>query len=465
MQKILLIIKREYLTRVKKKSFLVMTILGPILLAALFIVPVYLATRTDEEKVVDVVDETGWFIQKFENNENYKFVPLYTNLETAKETMKTSKDHALLYIPLTQVTVPSSAILYSDHQPSVNLKSYITGVMTKEIENQKLAAEIKKEIQRRNPDYKTNESEETLISETILKNIKSKINLTTIKIEEGGKEAKSFTELSMAVGMFSSMLIYFFIFLFGAQVMRGVIEEKTSRIIEVIVSSVKPFELMMGKILGIALVGLTQFLLWVLFTAAIVTVVQSAFPEKFKQNNTEQSFAPGSRVMPATQGENKEQVAAGDHSSNELLEAINSINYGAMIGAFIFFFLGGYLLYAALFAAIGSAVDSEADTQQFMLPVTIPLIFSIVMAQYVINNPDGPLSFWLSIIPLTSPVIMMIRIPFGVPVMDLALSVGLLIAGFIGTTWLAARIYRTGILMYGKKVSYRELAKWLFYKS
>jgi len=465
MQKIFLIIKREYLTRVKKRSFLVMTILGPLLMAALFIVPVYLATRTDEEKVVDVVDETGWFIHKFENNDNYKFVPLYTDLETAKETLKSSKDHALLYIPLTQVTVPSSAILYSDGQPSINLKSYITGVMTREIENQKLAAEIKKEIQRRNPGYKSNESEETLISETILKNIKSTITLTTIKIEEGGKEAKSYTELSMAVGLFGSIMIYFFIFMFGAQVMRGVIEEKTSRIIEVIVSSVKPFQLMMGKILGIALVGLTQFLLWVLFTAAIVTVVQSAFPEKFKQNNTEQGFAPGSQMMPATQTEKKDQATAAENPSNEIFEAIHSINYGAMIGAFIFFFIGGYLLYAALFAAIGSAVDSEADTQQFMLPVTIPLIFSIVMAQYVINNPDGPLSFWLSIIPLTSPVIMMIRIPFGVPIGDLALSAGLLIAGFLGTTWLAARIYRTGILMYGKKVSYRELAKWLFYRS
>jgi ABC-2 type transport system permease protein len=464
MQKIFLIIKREYMTRVKKRSFLVMTILGPILMAALFIVPIYLATRTDEEKVVDVVDETGWFINKFENNDNYKFVPLYTNLETAKQTLKNTKDHALLYIPLTKFTVPSSAIIYSDYQPSVHLKDYITGVMTKEIENQKLAAEIKKEIERRNPGYKSSESEETLISETILKNIKSTINLTTIKFEEGGKEAKSFTELSMAVGLIGSIMIYFFIFMFGAQVMRGVIEEKTSRIIEVIVSSVKPFQLMMGKILGIALVGLTQFLLWVIFTAAIVTVVQSAFPEKLKQNSAQQSFTPGSQMMSASKTVPKDQTAA-DNSSGEIFEAINSINYLQMIGAFIFFFITGYLLYAALFAAIGSAVDSEADTQQFMLPVTIPLIFSIVMAQYVINNPDGPLSFWLSMIPLTSPVIMMIRIPFGVPIGELAMSAGLLIAGFLFATWIAARIYRTGILMYGKKVSYREIAKWLFYKS
>jgi len=465
MQKIFLIIKREYLTRVKKRSFIVMTILGPLLMAGLFIVPVYMASRTDEEKVVDVVDETGWFIHKFENNDNYKFVPLYTDVETAKETLKAGKDHALLYIPKTEVSVPSSAIIYSDGQPSMNLKGYISGVMSKEIENQKLAAEIKKEIERRSPTYKSNEQEETLISETILKNIQSSVNLTTIKIEESGKEEKSYTEVSMAVGMFGSIMIYFFIFLFGSQVMRGVIEEKTSRIIEVIVSSVKPFQLMMGKILGIALVGLTQFLLWVIFTAAIVTVVQSAFPEKFKTNPTEQAFAPKSQLIAPKAVDQQQTSPKDDSAPNEIFDAINSINYGVMIGAFIFFFLGGYLLYASLFAAIGSAVDSEADTQQFMLPITIPLIFSIVMAQNIINNPDGHLAFWLSIIPLTSPIIMMIRIPFGVPFAELALSVGLLIAGFLGTTWMAARIYRTGILMYGKKVNYRELGKWLFYKS
>jgi ABC-2 type transport system permease protein len=465
MQKIFLIIKREYLTRVKKKSFIVMTILGPLLMAGLFIVPVYMASRTDEEKVVDVVDETGWFIHKFENNDNYKFVPLYTDLETAKETLKAAKDHALLYIPRTEVSVPSSAIIYSDGQPSMNLKGYISGVMSKEIENQKLAAEIKKEIERRSPTYKSKEQEETLISETILKNIKSSVNLTTIKIEEGGKEEKSYTEVSMAVGMFGSIMIYFFIFLFGAQVMRGVIEEKTSRIIEVVVSSVKPFQLMMGKILGIALVGLTQFLLWVIFTAGIVTIVQSAFPEKFKTNPTEQAFVPKSRMIAPQASEQLQKSEKDNSAPNEIFDAVNSINYGVMIGAFIFFFLGGYLLYASLFAAIGSAVDSEADTQQFMLPITIPLIFSIVMAQNIINNPDGHLAFWLSIIPFTSPIIMMIRIPFGVPFAELALSVGLLIAGFLGTTWMAARIYRTGILMYGKKINYRELAKWLFYKS
>ncbi|MFZ4707386.1 MAG: ABC transporter permease, partial [Bacteroidales bacterium] len=378
---------------------------------------------------------------------------------------KAGRDHALLYIPRTEVSVPSSAIIYSDGQPSMNLKGYISGVMSKEIENQKLSAEIKKEIERRSPGYKSNNDEETLISETILKNIKSDVNLTTIKIEEGGKEEKSYTEVSMAVGMFGSIMIYFFIFMFGAQVMRGVIEEKTSRIIEVIVSSVKPFQLMMGKILGIALVGLTQFLLWVVFTAAIVTIVQSAFPEKFKTNPTEQAFTPKSQMIAPQNTDQNQAAPKEENGPNEMFEAINSINYGVMIGAFIFFFIGGYLLYASLFAAIGSAVDSEADTQQFMLPITIPLIFSIVMAQYVINNPGGPLSFWLSIIPLTSPIIMMIRIPFGVPFGEIALSCGLLIAGFLGTTWMAARIYRTGILMYGKKVNYRELAKWLFYKS
>ncbi|MEA3478463.1 MAG: ABC transporter permease, partial [Bacteroidota bacterium] len=252
------------------------------------------------------------------------------------------------------------------------------------------------------------------------------------------------------------------IFIFGAQVMRGVIEEKTSRIVEVIVSSVKPFQLMMGKIFGIALVGLTQFLLWVVLTFAIVSVFQFAMSEKISAESVQQMIPTENQLVP--QAELVEQQKEQDQIKM-VFEAINSINFEVMIFSFLFFFLGGYLLYAALFAAIGSAVDSESDTQQFMMPVTIPLILSIIMAQFVIQNPDGPVAFWFSIIPLTSPVIMMVRIPFGVPMLDIYLSVGLLIASFIGTTWIAAKIYRTGILMYGKKVNYKELWKWITYRS
>ena len=265
----------------------------------------------------------------------------------------------------------------------------------------------------------------------------------------------------MAIGIFSGILIYFFIFLFGSQVMRGVIEEKTSRIIEVIVSSVKPFQLMMGKIIGIALVGLTQLLLWVVLTFSIVSIFQVSFSGNLPSNKTEIL----STNNPLQQIDAEKNINLDNGKINEVFEAIFSIDYATIILSFIFFFLFGYLIYAALFAAIGSAVDSESDTQQFMLPITIPLIFSIVMAQVIIQNPDGPLAFWLSIIPLTSPIIMMIRIPFGVPAFDLILSMTLLVLGFIGTTWMAGKIYRTGILMYGKKVNYKELWKWLWYKS
>ena len=267
--------------------------------------------------------------------------------------------------------------------------------------------------------------------------------------------------------MVTGLMIYMFIFLFGVQVMRGVIEEKTNRIVEVIVSSVKPFQLMMGKIVGVALVGLTQFILWITFTAAIIFTVQMAFPDKFKlpeqkqvvmqSPHTGSDANAGTPQVKNTHGEENAQYSG-------FLQALSAIPYPTIIASFLFYFLFGYLLYGALFALVGSAVDNETDTQQFMLPVTIPLIFSIVMLQAIIMNPNGTLAFWLSMIPLTSPIVMMIRIPFGVPWGQVILSGALLIAGFLGATWLAAKVYRTGILMYGKKVDYRELWKWIRYK-
>ncbi|MCK9617583.1 MAG: ABC transporter permease [Lentimicrobiaceae bacterium] len=442
MNKIILIIQREYLTRVKKRSFIVMTILGPLLMASLMIVPIYLATVSDKTHVIQVVDETGIFFNKFRDADKIKFKYVLQDINVAKEALQSSGDYAVLYIPKTEIAIPENAIIYSDKQPSLTIKEYISNTMQKEIEKMKMKA--------------------SGLDETILQSIKANVKLSTIKLEAGGEEKRSYTEVSMVLGMFAGIMIYFFIFLFGSQVMRGVIEEKTSRIVEVIISSVKPFQLMMGKIIGVALVGLTQFLLWVVLTFAIVTVFKTSFPDKFSLQNSEQKMISSSQLVPAT--DSTTPKADEMPETQKIMEAIASVDFGVMIAAFIFYFLFGYLLYAALFAAIGSAVDNEADTQQFMLPVTIPLIFAIVMAQYVINNPDGPLSFWLSIIPLTSPIIMIIRIPFGVPFTDLALSVVLLILGFFACTWLAGKIYRTGILMYGKKVDYKELWKWISYK-
>jgi ABC-2 type transport system permease protein len=463
MNKIFLIIKREYLTRVRKRSFIIMTVLGPVLMATMFVLPVYLATQQVETRQIQVIDETGWFASKLESTENYRFIPIDMDLDAAKEALMKSEGDALLYIPMTRISVPDKAVIYSDNPLTLNLKGYISNIMNREIEKHKLAAEIRKEVLHISPENESDTvtSKEELLSESILRNIKSDVTLTSIKLTEEGTEEKSYTEAYMVAGMIFSILIYMFIFIFGAQVMRGVIEEKTNRIVEVIVSSVKPFQLMMGKIIGVAMVGLTQFLLWILFTSIIIAGIQAAFPEKFSIKDTRTSIATSqSAQLPETAN-----IDADDSSdTNVVLEAISTINFPLLISAFIFFFIGGYLLYGALFAAIGSAVDNETDTQQFMLPITIPLIFSIMVAQSIINDPHGPLSFWLSMIPFTSPVIMMVRIPFGVPVWQVVTSITLLVAGFLFTTWIASRIYRTGILMYGKKVNYRELWKWMRYK-
>ncbi len=451
MNKIKLIIQREYLTRVRKKSFIVMTILGPLLMAALMIVPVFLATMSDtSDRKIAILDETGIFYEKIKNDDHLQFYHVYTDLDSAKENIKTNGDYALLYIPKTEVALPTSAIIYSEKQPNLDIKSYIKRMMGKEIEEQKLLLQINK--------LKLDDADREIAMD-IPESIKTSINLTAYKLAEGENEQKTYTEIAMVLGIFTGILIYFFIFFFGAQVMRGVIEEKTSRIIEVIISSVKPFQLMMGKIIGIGLVGLTQLTLWIVLTFSIVGVFQVAFKDKIPTQN--QMMMNNNQMIA---GNAMPELSNNESDLSIIIDAISSINFEVVIFSFIFFFLTGFLLYAALFAAIGSSVDSEADTQQFMLPITIPLIFAMVMAQFIIRDPEGPVAFWLSIIPLTSPIIMMIRIPFGVPYTELALSMTLLIAGFLFTTWMAGRIYRTGILMYGKKPSYKDLYKWIKYK-
>jgi len=446
MSKISLIIQREYLTRVKKRSFIVLTFLGPLLMASIWIIPIYLSNLSKETKVISVLDETGVFFDKFTGDENMQFIQAVPQLKAAKENLNKMGNYALLFIPKPDLHIPNTAIIYSEKQASLDVKNYIKGVMKKEIEAQKLAA------RGINP--------ETLLS------IKTNVFISSIKVDGSGKEEKTSTEISMALGMFSAILIYFFIFLFGAQVMRGVIEEKTSRIIEVIISSVKPFQLMMGKILGIALVGFTQFMLWVILTSTLVFGFQYAYQDELKTFQNTQIIETSQGMFPDSPTETKiTETQTSNENIGFLIDALTSIDYTIILGSFLFYFLGGYLLYAALFAAVGSAVDSEADTHQFMMPITIPLILSIVMAQLIINDPNGPIAFWMSMFPLTSPIIMMLRIPFGVPYWEIFTSATLLIIGFVFTTWIAAKIYRTGILMYGKKIGYKELWKWLFYKA
>jgi ABC-2 type transport system permease protein len=446
MEKIFTIIQREYLSRVKKKSFIIMTILGPLLMAGIMIVPIFIARMSDSIYHIAVVDDTRLFYYEFADANNVKFTDLNVNIDLAIELLKDDKFDAVLHIPVTAFQAPTTLRLFTQKAININAKLYVETILKNEFESMKLA--------------------HAGIDPEVLRATETKINIPAIRLLKDGHEQTDYPELSMGLGIFSGILIYFFVFLFGAQVMRGVMEEKTSRIVEIIVSSVKPFQLMMGKILGIALVGLTQFSIWIILTFLIVGGARLAMPETFTFTPQEQVYISSAKSLNIDQLQQQvETVQQHNTAAGQLLDGLSRINFLLMIGAFIFYFLGGYLLYAALFAAIGSAVDNEADTQQFMLPITIPMIFSIVMAQMVMHNPSGPVAFWLSIIPLTSPIIMMVRIPFGIPLFDLWLSMGLLIAGFLGTTWLAAKIYRTGILMYGKKITYIELWKWLRHKS
>lgn len=447
MNKILLIIQREYLSRVKKKSFIVMTFLGPILIAGVYALAIWLAVNSDEmssKKKITVIDESHTFYGKIKDSKTLEFVFSSEPLDSAKKHFKTSGSESILYISKGKPGSADGVELYSEKQPSISVTSYIENALQNSIEDQKLI--------------------DNGIDKEVLANLKTDVNIKTIKITDNGEE-KGSSEASFGIGFFAGFLIYMFIFLYGVQVMRGVIEEKNNRIVEVIISSVKPFQLMMGKILGIAMVGLTQFLLWVILTVAIsgfvttkIVGTQSAQFEQMREQAQNKSIGSDTAAS-EMQKEFKQEGMA------KVMSEISTLNFPLILGTFLFYFLAGYLLYSALFAAIGSAVDNESETQQFMFPVTMPLIFGFIMStSAVINNPDGALAFWLSIIPLTSPIVMMVRIPFGVPGWQLALSMALMILGFLTTVWLASRIYRTGILMYGKKVNFKELGKWLFYK-
>lgn len=420
MRKIWLIIKREYLVRVRKKSFIVMTIVGPLLMAALIILPTYLAYESQEIRTIAIEEEGFKFSNQLEDTEFLHFSKITSEQALfLKESFEESDYYALLYIEKENFT------LYSNQQISLSVSNDIENQLEKIIEHQKLKA--------------------AGIDLTILTNAESTVKIVTKIISEDGGTSSSQAEASMGIGFICGILIYMFIFMYGTMVMRGVIEEKTSRIVEVIISSVKPFQLMMGKILGVALVGLTQFVLWILLTFVIATIAEFAFIDPSSMT-TELNPEQQSIIL------------------NEISNLTGGINLLQIFIAFFFYFLAGYLMYSALFAAVGSAVDAEADTQQFVLPITIPLLLSFILIQPIMENPDGPLAFWMSIIPFTSPVIMMVRLPFGVANWELALSVGILISSFVLTTWLAGKIYRTGILMYGKKASYKELWKWLTYR-
>lgn len=452
MNKISVIIKREYITRVRKKSFIIMTVLAPILMAALIIVPALIMTNEDKEfkRIAVIEDGTDLFKNAIPNTKDAEYVYLEnTSLDGLKKTFVKAGYYGILHISPELVTTPNAIQLISRNQPPIGLLDHISNSLEKEIERQKLLA------------YKIENLDE------IMKNITTKVSIQTIKIDDTGAVKETSTGISMALAYIGGFLMYMLVFLFGAQVMRGVIEEKTSRVVEVIISSVKPIQLMMGKIIGIALVGLTQFLIWVFLTFTMVTVVKSVLMPKDNLQEITQNIPQN--IM----SNNTQQVTVNSPVKNnsptlspEFTKIFsNAMNqpWGLIIICFIFYFITGYLLYASIFAAIGSAVDNETETQQFMLPVTIPIILGLFVAMGTMQNPESSLSFWFSMIPLTAPIVMMARIPFDVPYWQIALSMVLMAGTFIAFVWMAAKVYRTGILMYGKKTSWKELWKWLRY--
>lgn len=448
MNKTLLIFQREYLTRVKKKSFLILTLLTPLLFAGIMFLPAYLATRENsKEQQVAVIDKSSIFLGEIENSKSTHFTFIKPeDFKSVKENFKNSSYYALLEIP-DNILTTNRVVVYSQKQINIDVKSHIDNQLEKRLEEIKTAELIER--------VGISDLEEQL------KNTKSSVLVETIKMGEGGDVKKGSTEIAMMLGYIVGFLIYMFVFIYGSMVMRGVLEEKQNRIVEVIISSVKPIQLMIGKILGIAAVGLTQFLIWIILIGGIFIGAQSFLVK----NNSLQEVAQSQNIMlnsaPAAEMINNVQT----NKAEEIISQISGFNFAEIIIYFIVYFLLGYLLYSSLMAAIASAVDTEEDLNQFMLPVQIPLIAAIIILVNVMKNPEGSLAIWFSHIPLTSPIIMMVRIPFGVPWWEVCISITILALTTYASIWVAAKIYRTGVLMYGKKLTWKELGKWLTYKS
>ena len=452
MNKIPIIIKREYVTRVRKKSFIIMTLLAPVLMGAFIIIPSLVMNNQDKnlKKIAVIEESTPLFTNVIPDLKDAKFEYLpNTKLEDLKKTFEKAGYYGILYISPEIIHTPDAIQLISKNQPPIGLLEHIESSLEKEIERQKLLS------------YKIENLDE------IMKNVKTKVSVTTKIIDDSGAVKQTSTGVAMVIAYISGFMMYMLVFMFGVQVMRGVIEEKTSRVVEVIISSVKPIQLMMGKIIGIALVGLTQFMIWVLLTLAIVTVIKSSVVPKVTKQEIIQNMPQNlmSNNSPQVSADNKPASPSMTFSPEFQKTFSSAMNqpWGLIIVCFIFYFVTGYLLYASVFAAIGSAVDNETETQQFMFPVTIPIILGLMVAMGTMTNPESSLSFWFSMIPLTSPIVMMARISFGVPYWQIAVSMFIMLITFGAFVWMAAKIYRTGILMYGKKTSWKEMWKWLRY--
>ena len=436
--KIAVIIAREFAIRVKKKSFIFTTLLTPLLFAALMVIPGLIASYSegDEGLKVGVVDNSGIVMPYMESDSEVAFEQIMgRSLEDLKSDFDNLDLFALVGISQLDSTNNVSVVTYSKKQLNMDIKNRIERNVEAAVEENKLKGYGIPQL------------------EQIMADVESNVRVNTYTLDDKGEEKASKVEIFMIIGYIASFMIYMFIFLFGNMVMRSVIEEKTTRIIEVIVSSVKPFQIMMGKILGVASVALTQFFIWVVFTLAIVTVAGSALG----LNDPAQTL-PVTTDIPVD-----EIVAAAQTEGGDFLQALKDVNYMQIVGCFLVYFVLGYLLYSSMFAAVGAVVDNEADTQQFILPVTMPIIIGLFIMLHTFQYPDSSLSFWGSVIPFTSPLVMMARIAYGVPAWELALSIGPLVVAVVGMAYLSGQIYRVGILMYGKKPSWKEIYKWLKY--
>jgi len=429
-----LIIKREYLTKVRNKSFILMTFLTPLIMIALFLFVGYLSSvNNDTVRTIYVLDETDFLSESFKTNEQTIYNHLSeVDLETAKTLANQEGAYGLLHIPNIPLEIVSGSIkFYSEESPSLSLISSLES----KIENK--LSELK--LQNEGVDLALIESSKTNVE----------INQESF---EGVKTSKVGSVMKLIFGGAAGYLLFMFIIIYGNMIMRSVIEEKTSRIIEVIISSVKPIQLMMGKIIGTSLAGITQVTTWIVLGAILLFSASAIF---------------GVDLSQSPQQDMVNETLSNPESTDKIQMIVNEFSalpIGNLIVAFILFFIGGYLLYSSLYAAIGAAVDNETDTQQFMIPVIIPLILAIYVGMFtVIEDPHGTISTVFSFIPFTSPVVMLMRIPFGVPIWQQLVSLLILISTFVFTVWFAAKIYRVGILMHGKKPTYKELYKWLKY--
>jgi len=438
MNKILLIIQREYITRVLKKSFWISSLLAPVLITAIYAIPIWLAMKDKEVKRVEILDLSALWKKSDLLDKEVQF-DFTTGKEQDLKMLFASKGYdAFVSIPKDVLTNPKGVHIYTAKNIGMSLKESVEKLIQNKARHELLL--------------------KAGISSQIYESTQVDIDSKTITVSTDGQETSSSSGGAMILAGIMGLVLYVTLLLYGSQVMNGVIEEKSSRIIEVIISSVKPYQLLLGKIIGVGLVGLTQFLLWIVLTFGLTQVTSKLYGEKEKNTLTQ------IKQIESTSPESVMSRSENESPMSEVTKVLESTNIPLIIAAFLFYFFVGYMLYSSLFAAIGSAVESATEAQQFTFIVMIPIILSFLMAQYTMQDPDSTIAFWASMIPFTSPINMMVRLPYGVPVWELILSMALLILGFLGCSWVSARIYRVGILMYGKKVTWKELGKWLFYK-